>query len=654
MYIGRVLCGLVLAVLASRASAQTPLLNAVFQDHAVVQRDRPIEVWGHATPGADVTLTLGSAAVTAHADMYGDWNAKLPALPAGGPYVLQAMSNGEAQRVSDVLVGDVFLCSGQSNMALAVKHTLDADSEIADGTNDTIRMLTIEHVASPVPLTALAQTVRWEPAAPATVGDFSAACYYFARELQKTVHVAVGLVDASWGGAKIRAWMSERALRASGAFDPQLDIADLYARDPQTALGPFGAEWEAWWKRRVPSDEPWDPALDVRGWPQAPSLGFWDDWGVPLLVNYTGMVWYRTTVAVTAAQAAMPASLAIGKVDEIAYAWVNGKFVGAGSMDAQTYKLPPGTLHAGTNTVAVNIFNTYKKGGLIGPASEQALRFGDGTSVPLSEPWRYDIVPLSVGDPPRAPWEPLAGLSMAYNGMIAPLGPYSLRGVVWYQGESDTADAGVYKTLLSGLMQDWRRQFESDLPFLIVQLPNYGLPESKPSDSNWAKLRNAQRAAVAANGNSALIVTIDIGEGYDVHPPNKQELGRRLALAAQRLVYGRDVEASGPTAENATGFGNRVAVTFSGRGLVAYGADTPIGFELCDAKACRYAAAAISDGRILLSVPARFAPTHVRYCWADGPICTLFDRAGLPAAPFDLPIKPSLAQKAAPRKHASR
>jgi sialate O-acetylesterase len=373
-----------------------------------------------------------------------------------------------------------------------------------------------------------------------------------------------------------------------------------------------------------------------------------------LLVNYTGMVWYRTRVDLTPAQAALPASLGIGQVDEIAAAWVNGKFAGAGSMDSQTYKLPADTLHAGPNVVAVNILNTYKKGGLIGPASAQALHFADGTSVPLSEPWRYDIVPLSVGDPPRAPWEPLAGLSMAYNGMIAPLGPYDFRGVVWYQGESDTTDAGVYRTLLSGLMQDWRRQFESDLPFLIVQLPNYGMPAAKPSDSNWAKLRDAQRAAVAADGNAALIVSIDIGEDYDVHPPNKQELGRRLALAAQRLIYGRNVAASGPIAESANHIGNRVAVTFSDRGLIAYGADTPIGFELCGAKSCRYATATISGDRVLLGVPVRFAATHVRYCWADGPICTLFDRDGLPAAPFDLPIKPSLAQKTAARRHASR
>ena len=521
MSIARICCGIVLIAFGSPALAQAPLLNSVFQDHAVLQRDRPIPLWGTADPNADVTLSLAGDAATVRANGAGVWKASLPALPAGGPYTLKAASGGRAQQVEDVLVGDVWLCSGQSNMALQVKRTLDADSEI-DGTRDnTIRMLTIPQIASVVPRTALAQTSEWQPASPATVGEFSATCFYFARALQKSIHVPMGLVNASWGGSKIRTWMSEPALRASGFFDRSADILDLYVKDTLSGVAPFGAVWEDWWRHSVPTApgrEPWSPALDVQDWPRAPGLGFWDDWGVPELINRTGMVWYRTAVDLTPAQATHAAALSIGQVDEISAAWVNGIFAGDGSSENQTYKLPPGAMHAGSNVVAVNILNTYKKGGLIGPASIQGVLLDDGTKVPLSGVWHYNLVPQSVEEPPRAPWEPLGGLSIAYNGLISPIEPYGLRGAVWYQGESDTGEPEAYRTLLPGLMRDWRQRFETDLPFLIVQLPNYGMPPTKPVDSGWAKLREAQRASVAADKNAALVVTTDLGEDYDVHP----------------------------------------------------------------------------------------------------------------------------------------
>jgi sialate O-acetylesterase len=662
MSIARTLFGIALVVLASPALAQAPLLNPVFDDHAVLQRDRPIPVWGTADANADVTLTFAGGMTTAHADASGSWRASLPALPAGGPYELKAESKGRTQTVDDVLIGDVWLCSGQSNMVLPVKRTLDADSEIEGTHENTIRMLTVSQVPSVIPLATLPKQDEWRPATPATVGEFSATCFYFARALQKSVHVPLGLINASWGGAKIRTFMSEPALRASKLFDHGADILDLYAKDTLSGTAPFGVVWEDWWRRTVPTapgKEPWNPAFDVRDWPTAPALGFWDDWGVPELVLRTGMVWYRTTVDLTPAQAAHGTALAIGQPDEIAAAWLNGVFVGDGSSGNQTYKLPAGTLHAGTNVIAVNILNTYKKGGLIGPASAQGIVLDDGSKVPLSNPWRYSLVPQSVPEPPRAPWEPLGGLSIAYNGMIAPIEPYGLRGAVWYQGESDTGEPQAYRTLLPGLMANWRQKFATDLPFLIVQLPNYGMPPTKPVDSGWAKLRESQRASVAADKNAALVVTTDLGEDYDVHPPNKQEVGRRLALAARRLVYGENVAASGPVAQSVERKGSRVAVSFADvqQGLVAYSAQGPIGFELCGPtqQSCRYANAAIANGRIVLTVPAKSSPTHVRYCWADGAICTLFDGAGLPAAPFDLPIiTRSTATRAVPHTRATR
>jgi sialate O-acetylesterase len=638
MSITSIVCALFLAALASPGFAQVPLLNPVFDDHAVLQRDRPIPVWGTADPNANVTLSLASNTVTAHADASGSWKATLPEMPAGGPYVLKAESNGRTEQVEDVLAGDVWLCSGQSNMALQVKRTLDADSEI-DGTREnTIRMLTVSQTESVVPLPALAKRNEWKPATPATVGEFSATCFYFARALQKSVPVPMGLVNASWGGSKIRTWMGEPAIRASGLFDQSANILDLYAKDTLSGVVPFGAMWESWWRHNVPTasgKEPWNPALNVHDWPRAPALGFWDDWDMPGLINRTGMVWYRSGIDLTPEQAAHVVSLSIGQVDEFGAAWMNGVFVGDGSSTPQVYRLPSGTVHAGSNVIAVNILNTYKKGGLLGPVS---VVLDNGTKLPLAGPWQYSLVPQSVPEPPRAPWEPLGGLSIAYNGMIAPIEPYAFRGVLWYQGESDTGEPQAYRKLLPGLMQDWRERFKTDLPFLVVQLPNYGMPPVKPMNSGWAELRESQRASVAADKNAALVVTTDLGEDYDIHPPNKQEVGRRLALAARRLVYGEKIVASGPLALSAERNGSRVVIRFDDveRGLVAHGSDAPIGFELCDRKSCRYATVAISGDRV--SLRAKTAPTHVRYCWADAPICTLFDGAGLPASPFDLPV----------------
>lgn len=403
--------GLFLLVLlgARPALAQTPLLAGVFQDHAVLQRDAPIAVWGRAQPGAEVAVSMGTNSTEARADADGRWRTTLPAVAAGGSYVLSAKSGGVEQDIRDVLVGDVWLCSGQSNMVLQVRRTLDSRAEIENAKNDSIRMLTVPEIDSPVPLRDFPQAPEWLPTTPATVGDFSATCYYFARELQKSLHVPLGLINASWGGSKIRTWMSETALRENGGFETGLNILDLYAQDPSRAAAAFGAVWETWWKAHASGSTPWDTSFDISAWPQAPKLGWWDDWGIPALVDRIGMVWYRTRVDLTAAQASQGASLSIGKVDEIDATWVNGVFVGGGSGGDRTYRLPAGTLRAGSNVIVVNILNTYKQGGLLGPASAQGLRLGDGSVVPLSQPWRYDLVPQSVGDPPRAPWEFLRG-----------------------------------------------------------------------------------------------------------------------------------------------------------------------------------------------------------------------------------------------------
>ncbi len=280
---------------------------------------------------------------------------------------------------------------------------------------------------------------------------------------------------------------------------------------------------------------------------------------------------------------------------------------------------------------------------MYGPPEHMALRCADGSSVALGGQWRYQFVADSVGYPPRSPWESIGGLSSLHNAMIAPLEPYGLRGVLWYQGESNVGNAAQYQQLLTALKDDWRRKFSSALPFLIVELPNFGTPAAAPLASDWASLREAQRRAAADDPLAALAVTIDIGDRKELHPPNKQEVGRRLSRAARHLVYGERISASGPTAAAARREQDRIIVTFANveETLVAYSAAAPIGFELCGAAqaSCRFVNAKLQPAAVVLDAGDAAAATRVRFCWGDAPVCNLYDRSGLPAGPFELQIQ---------------
>ena len=646
--LGLLLSASLLAPMAASAQTQ-PLLHAMFQDHAVVQRDQPLRVWGQAEPGAQVRVSLAGKRASARAEADGRWEAQLPAMKAGGPHVLDVAAGDRSQRVSDVLVGDVWLCSGQSNMELQVWRSLDARAEIAGAGNDRIRLLTVPQVSDVVPQRTFSEDVRWEPVNPDSVREFSAACYFFARELQKTVDVPMGLIDAAWGGSRIQAWTSGEALRTLGTYDGELDVLARYADDAVAAVGDWGALWQRWWAQQPVNgegDRPWEGGAPG-DWRDAPAqLGAWERWGVPELAEFNGMVWYRTGVQLSADQAAQDAVLLLGPADEIDMTWVNGRGVGStyGAGAGREYALPPGLLRAGDNTIVVNVLDTYRDGGLAGPASAHSLRMADGSSVPLDGGWEYRVVPPEAGTPPRAPWQSAAGLSTLYNGMIAPIGRYGLRGALWYQGESNTFEHDRYADLLRALRSDWRARFGEGLPLLVAQLANYGAAPTSPTESDWAATREAQRAVAAENAATGLVVAIDIGDRYDIHPTNKQELGRRFARVARHVVYGEALPASGPVPMAVRRNGEAVVVEFGDvtDGLVAYGADRPIGFELCgaDAGSCRYAQAQVRSNRVSLNAPAAHAATRVRYCWADSPVCTLFDGAGLPAGPFELPVSP--------------
>lgn len=636
-----------LAVL-STSSANAALLHDLFQDHVVLQREQAINVWGRAAAGESLTVTLADSSVQAKVDATGSWRASLPRMRAGGPYQLSVTAgSGEKQVVDDVMIGDVWLCSGQSNMVLQVHRALDSRSEILNSTNDSIRMLTVPLANDPAPQYGFAKPIQWLKASPTTVPEFSAVCLYFARELQKKDKVPMGLIAAAWGGSKIQSWMTEPALRSLGGYDGALDALALSGEDPIAATSQWATLWEGWWRERTkdrPGHEPWS-AKPSGEWKPAPvERGYWEEWGVPELAKYDGMLWYRTNVTLTKSQAAQQATLALGRVDESDQVWINGRLVGAaGPGSEKSYPLPPKVLRAGENTVVISVLDTYASGGLPSPVASRAIRFADGSSAVLDKEWRYQLPPANAAFPLRAPWEATAGLGVIHNGMIAPLSNLSVRGVVWYQGESNTDEGDQYQALLTRFMADWRAQFGANVPFFVVQLAGYGPAATQPTESGWAKTREGQRLAVKADPNAALAIAIDLGEYTDVHPANKQEVARRLARAARHVLYKDAAPPSGPVPVSVRREGDAVSVEFadvSGK-LVAYSAARPIGFETCGAAAgtCEYAEATIQGQRVLLKSANSGTATRVRYCWADSPVCTLYDEAPLPAGPFQIEVR---------------
>jgi sialate O-acetylesterase len=632
--------------LAVPAAAEETLLAKTFADHGVLQRDRPIAVWGTAKAGEEVTVTLGSATQRARADATGRWSMTLPAMPAGGPYSLSAHSPTRAQDIGDLLVGDVWLCSGQSNMEWTVRNSLNADWEAAHSANERIRHVTIPRDARVAPRADFDAPLEWKVAGPATTKDFSAVCYYMARELAKTVDVPQGLITSAWGGTRIETWLSADALRALGGNEKKLDLLDAYGRHRGMGAMLWADEIETWWSSRSGTDvQPWKPGRSGK-WKRAPQqLGSWESWGEPQLAEFDGVLWYRAKVKLTRAQAKDVTAIRLGPIDDVDLVWINGESIGSGYGGVpREYPMRPAVLKAGENTVVINVYNMWGNGGIHGAPAKHELVIGDGTTVPLTD-WEYQEAPANVHwTMPRAPWEPIAGINILYNGMISPLGKYGVRGVAWYQGEANGSldDALRYEAQLKMLMTDWRRHFDAPLSFFVVQLANWNRLAPAPIDSGWARLRDAQRRAVAADGNAGLAVTIDIGNRDDIHPTNKQDVGKRLARAVRRVVHGEKLPPGAwPKTARLDGAVVKVTLADANGALRVVGSKDPSGFELCGETqaSCRFVRASLADNVVILEDHDAAAATRVRFCWADAPLCNLFDEEMLPVGPFEVAIK---------------
>lgn len=637
--------GLAVAGAQPLAALAMPQLGPMFGDRAVIQRDHPVVVRGRAEAGETVTITLGAASRRSAAGPDGRFEVRFGPVSTAGPISLIAQAPSGRVEAKDVVVGDVFLCSGQSNMEMEVRFAQDAMGQIRGSADDQLRLMTVAKAMADEPRADFDKPPVWKAASPDSVPEFSAVCYYMARELRKSAGVPVGAIASSWGGSQISPWMGDAAQAAVGR-SARTALLKRHARDPIDGERAASAEWESWWRKETgdaPGKEPWQPDAAI-DWADMPKIGPWEEWGVPALAAYNGMVWFRRDITLTAAQAKQGATVSLGTLDDVGRVWINGKPVGMGAKAWQpmTLTVPPGVLKAGHNVLIVNVVDNYANGGLLGPVEAMALRFGGGDAVPLAGGWRYAVAAKSPPGAPRVPWSDVTGVSTLYNAMIAPLGPIGLKGVAWYQGESDV-DLPGYADRMKAMVAEWRGQFGSpDLPFVQVQLAAYGKPVTGPGESGWAALRDTQYRAAAADDHAGLATAIDLGDPFDIHPGEKQEVGRRLARVMRSIAYGEGGPQEGPQAASATATSDAgAAIRFTGvtGGLRLRSAAQAIGFELCGAEAgsCRFVAGRIEGDQLILPGDGKSA-TRVRHGWADTPIINLYDDTPLPVGPFELTI----------------
>ncbi|KCZ54568.1 sialate O-acetylesterase [Hyphomonas chukchiensis] len=619
-----------------------PVLDGPVMDAAVIQRDSPITLHGSAAPDSQVSLKIAGVDATARADAAGAWQTVLPAMPAGGPYTLSIKDSSGTSTYQDILIGDVILCSGQSNMEFPVYRALNPDRVIEAAVNPNLRLMTIPQVTSITPLSTLPEGTVWEATTPETVRDFSAVCYLSGNALQQDRNVPVGLIDASWGGSQIEAWLSADDLEHVGGFSAQLHQLSLYASDKHAAMMAYGEEWERWWRAAYEGDTTWTGSGEGAGWKPAPAeMDDWQTYDDPDLKDHLGRVWFSKSFTLSKAQARKEGALSLGLFDDTDATWINGHFLGSTSSwtDNRTYDVPAKFLKAGKNTIIVNVRNTYGPGGMMGPADIVGLQLDSGDTLPLGMDWSYKLVSEDKPGGPQPPWESVSGYTTIHNAMTAPLAGYPMSGAIWYQGESNTDRGGQYQTLLTQLITRWRQDYGAELPVVVVQLPGYGAMPDKAGPSGWSDVREAERQVALDDALTGLAVTIDAGDRTDIHPPNKQLVAERVTDVLNVVSGEEPGVADGIAPSSATRGQVTITLEMPTGGLKVIGSDRPIAFQACDASAnCEWTAASLNGKTITIAIPANMEPVEVRYCWGDAPICNLFSDEDVPVAPFSLAV----------------
>ena len=605
-------------------------LPRIFGNNMVLQRDMNIPVWGNASPNENIAVNLNGVTATIQASDKGKWKLMLPAMKAGGPYEMHVKGNNEIV-FSNVLIGDVWFASGQSNMEFKLKGANNADQEIAAASYPQIRLFDVPNAVAQQPKTDI-EGGNWEECSPQTAGDFSAVAYFFGRDIYQDQHVPIGLIDCDWGGTPAEAWTSEAMLTSMPEFKQW--IAEIKQKNPDWESDLQANSERNARKQDIINNSKEGVKIGV------PDINFKDaNWDLIQVPNwdksFDGIVWLRKIVNVPKEYKKQAIKIDLGRLENMATVYFNGKELGTQySPKFTTFDVPADLVKSGENIIAVRLLHRWGHPNFDGPAERMKVTAMNGAIIDdLSGTWRY-----KTGIEP--PFPEVIGYqnwpASLYNGMVAPVIPFAIKGVIWYQGESNAGRACQYRTLFPKMIEDWRIRWGEDyFPFLFVQLANYMDVIEQPTEDAWAELRDAQRHTLTLP-NTGMAVIIDIGEALNIHPKDKQDVGTRLALAAKKVAYGQDIVYSGPTYESMEIKGNEMELTFDniGKGMVAKGGPLK-GFTIAGEDHKFYQAnAQIVGGKVFVSSDQVKNPVAVRYAWASNPVCNLYNKEGLPASPF--------------------
>jgi len=611
----------------------------IFSSNMVLQQGQENPIWGWADKGEKITITFAGKTISVKADKSGKWTAKLPSLDYGGPYEMTIKGKNTIQ-FENILIGEVWVCSGQSNMEWQVVNTNNAKAEIAAANFPKIRLFTAEKKVAQTPVVDLDKG-EWLVCSPENVPSFSSVGYFFGRYLNQELKVPVGLIHASWGGTVAETWSSAQTIENDPDFKGKLqELAGFdmtkYKEQKMAALKAILKE--------VPTKDAGlvngvavyaDPNLNDAEWASISPAKTWEESGY---ASIDGIAWYRKTIELTSEQAKAAKGISLGAIDDNEITWINGIKIGSTNSynEKRNYTIPSNTLKAGKNVIAVRVVDTGGGGGLYGGSEDKFLEIGD-KEISLAENWKFKVTEAQIGSESIGPND---YPTLLFNGMINPIIPYGIKGAIWYQGESNADRAKQYQRIFPEMITDWRTHWnQGDFTFLFVSLANYMEPTKQPSESAWAELREAQTKTLALP-KTGMALAIDLGEAGDIHPRNKQDVGKRLALAGLKTAYGKDLVYSGPMYESVKFDGSKAVISFSetGSGLVArdkYGYVNCFSIAGPDHKFVW--AKAMITGKNTVEVYSEEVknPAAVRFGWANNPDdLNLYNQEGLPANPF--------------------
>ncbi len=627
-------CMMLLYTLPAVAEVEMP---NIFGDHMVLQRETAIPVWGWAGKGEKVTVSLHQTSVSTRADAQGKWMVKLPAMPAGGPFVLTIQGDNQ-RRFEDVWVGEVWVCGGQSNMQWTVANTNYEEKDTAFVQAAPVRLFTVQVDMDYMPQQDI-KGGAWKTLSQESLQHFSAVAYHFGKFLHQSLGVPIGLISSNLGATSVETWMSNEALLQFPQFNAWISPIVERGKSFAEINADFEATKSLWYQQHYYQgpgiEEEWfRPETDVSQWKTMELPNTWED---TELKDHEGAVWFHTAFDLPEDFTQDTFDLHLNQIDDYDIAWVNGHKIGEtyGKHNHRNYRVPAAVLKPKDNRLVVRVFDI----GGIGGFTTNAFW---GNPILWGE-WKYKKgLVIKAGQFP-APVvvnaSPFSTPGVLYNANIAPLMPYAIKGVIWYQGEANVDRADEYRALFPAMIRDWRKHWgQGDFPFLFVQLANYMAELEEPADSEWAELREAQSQALALP-HTGMAVTIDVGEADDIHPKNKEAVGIRLGKAALKVAYQQDKVSAGPAYASMQIKENKAIITFNhqGSGVVTTNKYGYIrGFEMAGAdKKFYWAQAAIQDNKVVVSSDQVKVPVAVRYAWANNPgPLDLYNQEGLPAAPF--------------------